>query len=102
MKNLPRVAFVFFFTISVFLVHAQNIVWREVASGVWKGVVGKPEDYDLLKASGASPMTNALAKMGKVSFPLPQADITGKLQDGKTYLRIPLVKEEQLFGFGLN
>jgi hypothetical protein len=34
---------------------AQNINWTEVAPGVWKGIVGKPETYDLLKASGAVP-----------------------------------------------
>ena len=29
--------------------HSQ-LTWAEVAPGVWKGVAGKPEDYDLLKA----------------------------------------------------
>jgi len=36
---------------------AQNpqLTWNEVAPGVWKGIVGKPEEYDLLKASGSIP-----------------------------------------------
>ena len=34
---------------------AQDIQWTEVAPGVWKGIAGKPEAYDLLKASGAKP-----------------------------------------------
>ncbi|MEO8404181.1 MAG: TIM-barrel domain-containing protein, partial [Chitinophagaceae bacterium] len=89
----------FFITSSV---HAQNITWTEVATGVWKGTVGKPEAYDLLKASGAVPNKEALGNIGAAAFPLTQTDIAATLTDGKTYLRFPLEKEEQLFGFGLN
>ena len=81
---------------------AQTIAWKEVAPGVWKGVVGKPEAYDLLKAAGAQPNTNALGKMTKASFPFSNDDIAGMVTDGKTALRFPLDKEEQLYGFGLN
>ena len=35
-------------------------------------------------------------------FPFLQNDIAGTISDGKTYLRFPLEKEEQLYGFGLN
>jgi alpha-D-xyloside xylohydrolase len=93
---------VLFFVIASLFANAQNIVWSEVAPGVWKAVVGKPEAYDLLKASGATPNLNALAKVTKAPFPLQQSDITAKLNDGKTYLRFPLQKDEQLYGFGLN
>jgi len=81
---------------------AQDIVWNEVAPGVWKGIVGQPEAYDLLKAAGSSPAKDGLTKMGIASFPLPVADIKGAVNDGKTSLRFPLEKEEQLYGFGLN
>src|SRR3954469_22364748 len=83
------------------IVHAQ-IGWTEVAPGVWKGTVGIPESYDLLKASGSLPNTDALNKMGKSVFPLSKNDISGNLQDNKTYLRFPLQREEQIYGFGLN
>ena len=79
-----------------------SITWTEVAPGVWKGVVGQPETYDLLKAAGSSPNKEALRKMGNEAFPLSQEDITGQITDGKTSLRFPLEKEEQLYGFGLN
>src|SRR5215204_1391126 len=102
MKKGRSITFIFFFAATVFVVQAQNIEWTEVAPGVWKAVVGKPEAYDLLKASGAVPKTDALIKMPQTSFPLPQTEIGAEIQDGKTYLRIPLVKDEQLFGFGLN
>ncbi|SFG81619.1 glycoside hydrolase family 31 protein [Pedobacter insulae] len=82
--------------------HSQNISWYEVAPGVWKGLVGTPETYDLLKAAGAIPNLDGLAKLGKAEFPLPQQLIAASLNDGKTQLRIPLLKGEQLYGFGLN
>ncbi|MRX47023.1 glycoside hydrolase family 31 protein [Pedobacter puniceum] len=80
----------------------QAIQWTEVYPGVWKGVAGKPENFDLLKASGAKPNATALAKVGSATFPLQQADIKFELQDGKTFLSFPLDLEEQLYGFGLN
>jgi alpha-glucosidase (family GH31 glycosyl hydrolase) len=93
---------VFFFVVASLIADAQNLVWNEVAPGVWKAVVGKPEAYDLLKASGATPNVDALGKVTTTTFPLPQAEITAALNSGKTYLRFPLQKEEQLYGFGLN
>ena len=84
------------------LLNAQPIQWSQVAPGIWKGVIGVPDTYNLLTASGAMPEKEALAKIAAASFPLDQKEITGKLRDGKTYLRFPLVKDEQLFGFGLN
>jgi alpha-D-xyloside xylohydrolase len=83
-------------------VKAQKITWTQVSPGIWKGVAGKPESYNLLSAAGSVPNKPALAKMPASSFPLNQGDIVGIVKDGKTYLRFPLIKEEQLFGFGLN
>ncbi len=83
-------------------INAQEIQWTEIQPGIWKGVAGKPEVYDLLKASGVVPFQQALAKLGSASFPLSQKEISATLNDGKTYLHFPLQKEEQLFGFGLN
>ncbi|OQP67600.1 glycoside hydrolase family 31 protein [Niastella populi] len=81
---------------------AQDPVWTETAPGVWKATAGVPENYDLLKASGATPNRTAMSAIAPSAFPLSQADISIKVVDGKTYLRFPLQKEEQLFGFGLN
>jgi alpha-glucosidase (family GH31 glycosyl hydrolase) len=99
MKRLTLFLALFF----VFVVsNAQTISWTEVAPGVWKGVIGKPEAYDLIKASGALPNKEVLGKITKAAFPLTKADIAGQVADGKTYLRFPLQREEQLYGFGLN
>jgi alpha-D-xyloside xylohydrolase len=84
------------------MLKAQSIVWTEVEPGVWKGVAGKPEDYDLLTASGAKPYEAGLRQMGSAAFPLPQDEIVAALRDGRTSLRLPLEKGEQLYGFGLN
>jgi alpha-D-xyloside xylohydrolase len=106
MKSLfnHRKVFAIVFVMLSFRAVAQNsqLTWTEVAPGVWKGVVGNPESYDLLKASGSVPNKQALSKMTATVFPLTQNDITGTLNDSKTYIRFPLEKEEQLYGFGLN
>ena len=81
---------------------AQNPVWQRVAPGVWKTLIGSPDSYDLLKATGVLPYQEGLAKLGEAGFPLTETRIEGEVSDGKTYLRFPLEKEEQLFGFGLN
>jgi len=81
---------------------AQQIIWQQIAPGIWKGKVGKPEAYDLLNASGVLPNTTAITKMGVANFPFVQSDISGSITDNKTYVSFPLDKEEQLYGFGLN
>src|SRR6478735_11491692 len=83
---LLRVSLFLLFALVVLQLDAQQITWKEIYPGVWKGVVGKPENYDLLKASGAQANVDALNKIGKTSFPLSQSDINGELQDGKTFL----------------
>nr|WP_199075585.1 TIM-barrel domain-containing protein [Pedobacter sp. ASV19] len=83
-------------------VHAQGLNWNEVEPGVWKGVTGKPEAYDLIKASGATANESALSKLPSVNFPLAKEAIHTQIIDGKTYLRFPLEKGEQIYGLGLN
>lgn len=87
---------------TIFSANAQFISWTQVEPGIWKGIVGRPEQYDLLKASGAQPNHEALAKISIGDFPFPDNTVTGKITDGKTYLSFPLDKTEQLYGFGLN
>jgi alpha-D-xyloside xylohydrolase len=85
-----------------FSIHAQPLKWVEVGNGIWKVSVGKPENYDLLKAADVEPNSVAIQKLPAAAFPLPKNDIIVRFQDGKTYLRFPLTREEQLYGFGLN
>ncbi|MCX6239257.1 MAG: DUF5110 domain-containing protein [Bacteroidia bacterium] len=81
---------------------AQSPTWSEVAPGVWKTIIGNPEVFDLLEAAEAKPNVEALQKLGTANFPLSKADIAAEVNNGQTFLRFPLVKEEQIFGFGLN
>lgn len=94
--------FLLFLTTAPVILKAQQLTWTEVQPGVWKAIAGTPDAYDLLKASGAVPNAQALAKVGEADFPLPKNKISYKIVDGETYLRFPLEKEEQLYGFGLN
>ncbi len=84
--------------------NAQQLTlqWQEVQPGVWKASAGTPEKISLLKAAGATPDKASLQKLPAARFPLPEADISVRMADGKVYLKFPLEKEEQLFGLGLN
>lgn len=81
---------------------AQSIKWTEEFPGVWKGSFGKPDSYTLLSASGSKPKADALMNFTSTPFPLKKMDIQAKIVDGKTYLRFPLEKKEEIFGLGLN
>lgn len=92
-----------FFFIGSFLVsHAQEIRWESIAPGIWKGTTGIPESYDLLSAAAPAIKMAAIEKLGEAPFPLDKSAVTAQQKDGKTYLKFPLKREEQLFGFGLN
>ncbi len=84
------------------ITNAQTQVWTEVAPGVWKCIVGRPEKLDLFNTAGIKPDINALSDITTTGFPLNEDDIKADIVDGKIYLRFPLEKDEQIFGFGLN
>jgi alpha-glucosidase (family GH31 glycosyl hydrolase) len=88
------------FLVSLFL--PAQINWQQVEPGVWKGIVGTPEAYSLLSVANVSPKSEALGKMPVVELPTIGNEVVGAVSDGKTSLRFPLVKGEQLYGFGLN
>lgn len=79
-----------------------QIRWEQVQPGVWKGVVGQPEAYSLLQVAQARPRTEGLQKMGGRPLPEGMAQAEGNVYAGKTTLRFPLQKNEQVYGFGLN
>lgn len=92
---------VLFCSFFLFSVKAQ-IAWQQIESGVWKGVVGTPESYSLLEVAGTKPLKESFARLPEVELPAFANEIVATIQDGKTCLRFPLQKEEQLYGFGLN
>jgi alpha-glucosidase (family GH31 glycosyl hydrolase) len=102
-KAILRVTFgaVLLFVFSQ-IITAQTNAWTEVAPGVWKAIVGVPDKLDLFNAAGIKPDVEALSKIEVSKFPLSENDIVTEVVKGETYLRFPLVKDEQIFGFGLN
>jgi alpha-D-xyloside xylohydrolase len=81
---------------------AQSPAWQPVAPGIWKTVAGTPEKLNLLSAASTTPALSALTKLGPQPFPLPMNEITAEMVDGEVYIKLPLVRDEQVFGFGLN
>ncbi|WP_418359514.1 TIM-barrel domain-containing protein [Sphingobacterium detergens] len=81
---------------------AQPIQWKEQYPGVWKGTFGQPEKYTLLGAADSKPRTATLEQLQSTDFPLPKMEVHAELIDGKTYVRMPLTKNEQIYGLGLN
>lgn len=92
---------VFFISLFLFPAKAQ-ITWEQEEAGVWKGVVGTPESYSLLEVAGAKPLKGGFTRLPEVELPAFANEIVATILDGKTCLRFPLQKEEQLYGFGLN
>ena len=76
--------------------------WEEVAPGIWKGVIGNPETLDFLSVTAPQSNINALNELPDEMIPDQPQQLVFSFQDNSLYLRFPLEKEEQLFGFGLN
>ena len=81
---------------------AQTLQWQEVMPGVWKAAYGKPEVYNLLSAAEITSNEPAIKKMPQAEMSLDMAGIKAEMLNGQVYLRLPLEKEEQIFGLGLN
>ena len=76
--------------------------WSVVANSVWKITVGKKQPITLLSAANSAPKYDALESLERVPFPLDSTKIHFEVIDGKTYLRFPLQRAEEIYGFGLN
>jgi alpha-glucosidase (family GH31 glycosyl hydrolase) len=102
--KINLVFFSFLFLLSGFSqkIISQPAGWTEVAPGVWKKVIGNPDKLDLFNSAGIKPFPEALTKMANTKFPISENDILGEVVKGETFLRFPLEKDEQIFGFGLN
>ncbi len=80
----------------------QQTDWVEVAPGVWRGIVGVPEKTDFLSVAEPDVKKEALQRMPVVRIPEQPGQMVAAMRDRSVYLRFPLQREEQLFGFGLN
>ena len=99
---MKKYIFILFVSVWSVALSAQTLQWREIAPGVWKTVYGKPDAYNLLTAAGIKTNLTAIEKMSNVEMPLAMNDIVAEMLNGQIYLRFPLERGEQIFGFGLN
>ena len=100
MKNpIIIVLVVFGFIASI---HAQKTSWLKTAPGVWTLKVGKEQSITLLGAAEIEPDITALKKLPDPEFPLDPDKIRAEVIDGKTDLRFPLERDEEIYGLGLN
>lgn len=76
--------------------------WELVAPGVWKTVVGSPEDLTLLGAAGQTPNKEALAGLPAVPFALDPVEIEAQLTARRVMLRFPLALDEDIYGLGVD
>jgi alpha-glucosidase (family GH31 glycosyl hydrolase) len=81
---------------------AVSPTWTEVAPGVWKATVGRPEALTLLKAAGGKPATHSLAAMPKPAFPIDRNEIEARQFNAKTTVRFPLAANEDIYGLGVD
>lgn len=79
-----------------------KIEWQQVEPGVWKGIVGTPEDYSLLGVAGCTPLKEGFSRLPQAELPSIAPEVVAEVVNGKTHLRFPLDRNEQLYGFGLN
>lgn len=80
----------------------KALQWQPEAPGIWKSIIGTPEMVTPLSIANNQPRTAELSKLGKRVFPEYLREGTGEIFDNKTLLRFPLVRDEELFGLGLN
>lgn len=104
MNGLKKYTYLFLALFSPLFLSAQpiNFQWKQIAPGVWKATVGKPEKLTPLGVAEIEPRVDALQKLGTPAFPKALQESKSELTDGKAYLHFPLQKGEQLYGLGLN
>jgi alpha-glucosidase (family GH31 glycosyl hydrolase) len=100
MKKLIILSILF---LSNSILRAQTpVVWKETYPGIWKAVLGKTQKHSLLQAAGGRANLKALQQLPQTKFPLDKGAIEVKIIQGKTYLKFPLQRNEQIYGLGLN
>ncbi len=81
---------------------SQQHGWQEAAPGVWHLRVGQVQPITLLDAAAVEPDQEALGRLPFPEFPLDPEKISAEIIEGKTYLRFPLERNEEIYGLGLN
>lgn len=76
--------------------------WKQIYPGTYLSSVGKPQEFNLLSVAGREPRAESIKILGDAPSPIDLKEITSSVVNGRTCLRFPLQKNEQIYGFGLN
>ena len=93
-------------TILIFLnsltIESQSLQWEKVAPGIWRSTIGTTEQLNLLSASKSEASAGLELLPAIEVFPLGKETISALTEDGKVFIKLPLERNEQLYGLGLN
>ena len=81
---------------------SETLKWRKVANGIWKARLGAKAGASLLKHSGVPMARESLKAMEDAQFPFAKDAISLASRAGRLILEIPYLKQERLYGLGLN
>jgi alpha-D-xyloside xylohydrolase len=80
----------------------QPISWNKTYPGTYLAKPGNPPAFNLLSVANRKPRTEAINNLGDAPLPIDLKDIEASVVNGRTCLKFPLDKDEQIYGFGLN
>ena len=81
---------------------SAQVTWKETLPGTYKTSVGNPPAFNLLSVANREPRAQAIKDLGNARVPIDLKEIKVAVVNGRTCIRFPLDKEEQIYGFGLN
>ncbi|MDF2958536.1 MAG: glycoside hydrolase family 31 protein [Paenibacillus sp.] len=84
------------------MVLMSNMNWNVHAEGIWKTVIGAPEAMTPLSVMGCGPRNEELKSMGEGSLPFSMEDVQVERTGSSFIVRLPLEKEERIYGLGLH
>ena len=88
--------------VMAFVLNRKTHYTKHSRNGVWKVEYGLPEVFTPLDAAAAKPDNKGLLNLSNAELPIEIGDVEVIHRDGKTYLRFPLERGEQIYGLGLN
>ena len=104
LKYLLLVSFIALFSINVhsqetYISEMDKLKWEKVMPGIWKASFGE-QGLNALDYS-ESPKIGALEELGDAPFPFNLDETLSQLTPSLASIRLPLEKEERIYGLGL-
>ncbi len=80
----------------------KKLSWEHPFTGTFRTKAGNPPTFNLLSVANRKPRAEAINTLPDTPVPIDLKDIEASVINGRTCLKFPLGKEEQIYGFGLN